>query len=118
MSDRSRYVCSECGDDDVEESAWIKANDDPATGRTVVVGVGNEGPMRQTWCPTCEPDHYDTVLIQVSLTCSCAVWDGVHFCHRELKAEKVNPRITGCDHQAPADYGYPPSCNTCGAPAR
>lgn len=43
-----RLLCSECGCEDIQATAWIHAN----TGEV----LNDDGPTDQLWCPECEED--------------------------------------------------------------
>ncbi len=59
MSDTERepkpgdMVCAKCGDDTIEETAWVSINTKEVS--------QSEGPTDNVWCPTCEDDHASTV---------------------------------------------------------
>lgn len=53
-----KWVCSNCGSDDVEIQAWINAN----TNEVTSIGVGND--EDDCWCNNCE-DHYSLELIEI-----------------------------------------------------
>lgn len=51
------FVCSTCGSEDIECTAWINMN------TSEIIGSGNEGPSEKVWCPVCEDD--DAVIGEV-----------------------------------------------------